>query len=56
MNIFKGNIIAITRKGSLVVFDNDTEYEKSMKTDFRKDIAWLWGSPLFLKKHLDDEG
>ena len=55
MEIFKGKILALTKNNSLVVFDSDSEYQKTMKTNFRKDVAWLWGSPAFLKKHLDEK-
>lgn len=56
MQIFKGKILALTKNESLIIFDDDAEYEKSMKTELRKDIAWIWGSPALLKRHLDNEG
>ena len=55
MEIFKGKILVITKNNSLVVFDDEAEYQKTMKTNFRKDVAWFWGSPAMLKKHLDSE-
>lgn len=55
MEIFKGKVLALTKNNSLVVFDDDAEYKKAMKTDFRKDVVWLWGSPALLKRHLDRE-